>query len=164
MSASFRITGLPHTPFAPLVDLSDEALAARGIVRRVADAYPGYPCRVSLEDAAIGDELLLLPYEHHRTDSPYRASGPIFVRRGATQQRPAPGEVPLAVTRRLISLRAYDAAGMMVDAGVHQGIDLAPEIERQFADDKVAYLQLHNAKQGCVACHVERGCERNPLQ
>jgi hypothetical protein len=156
MNTSFQITGLPHDLFAPWFELSDQALAARGAVRRVADVNPGYPCRVSLEDAEIGEEVLLLPFEHHRADSPYRSAGPIFVRRGATQQRLAPSTLPLVVTRRLISVRAYDAAGMMVDAGVHKGIDLHPVVERLLADDKVAYLQLHNAKPGCFSCQVDR--------
>ena len=156
MNTSFQITGLPHDDFAPWFELSDQALAARGAVRRVADVNPGFPCRVSLEDAEIGEEMLLLPFEHHRVDSPYRGTGPIFVRRGATQQRLAPNTLPLYVTRRLMSVRAYDAAGMMVDAGVHKGIELRPVIERLFADGKVAYLQLHNAKPGCFSCQVDR--------
>lgn len=156
MNASFQIVGLPHSPFAALFELSDGALAARGAVRRVADTNPGYPCRVSLKDAEIGDELLLLPYEHHSADSPYRANGPIFVRRGATQRRLAPGELPPYVTRRLISVRAYDAAGMMVDASVQKGVELRPEIERLLANSKVACLQLHNAKPGCFSCQVDR--------
>ena len=45
---SFRITGLPAETFAGLFSLSDQELAARGAVRRVADGKPGYPCRVSL--------------------------------------------------------------------------------------------------------------------
>jgi len=156
MSSTFQIVGLPHDLFAPWFELSDDALAARGAVRRRADVNPGYPCRVSLEDAEIGEELLLLPFEHHGVDSPYRSAGPIFVRRGVAQQRLAPGELPLFVTRRLISVRAYDAAGMMVDAGVHEGTELRPEIERLFGNDEVAYLQLHNAKRGCFACQVDR--------
>jgi hypothetical protein len=44
----FRITGLPAEHFAHLFDLSDDDLAARGAVRRIAEARPlGYPCRVS---------------------------------------------------------------------------------------------------------------------
>jgi Protein of unknown function (DUF1203) len=156
MTRSFQITGLSHELFAPWFDLSDETLAAHGAVRRVANVNPGYPCRVSLEDAEIGEEMLLLPFEHHRADSPYRSAGPIFVRRGALQQRLTPGTLPPYVTRRLISVRAYDAAGMMVDASVHKGIELHPVILRLFADDKVAYLQLHNAKPGCFSCQVDR--------
>ena len=33
---------------------------------------------------------------------------------------------------------------------------MAPEIERLFANDRVAYLHLHNAKQGCFSCLVNR--------
>src|SRR4051795_11760140 len=56
---SFRITGLPAGYFAHLFDLTDDELAARGAVRRIADApTPGYPCRVSLTDSRAGDELL----------------------------------------------------------------------------------------------------------
>jgi Protein of unknown function (DUF1203) len=156
MNASFQITGLPHDVFAPWFELSDPALAARGAVRCWADANPGYYCRVSLEDAEIGEEVLLLAFEHHRAESPYRSAGPIFVRRSATQQRLAPDTLPLYVTRRLNSVRAYDAAGTMVDAGVHTGIELQSVIERLFADSKVAYLHLHDAKRGCFSCQVDR--------
>ena len=152
----FQIVGLPHTPFAHWFELSDEALASRGAVRRVANESPGFPCRVSLEDAEVGDEVLLLPFEHHAAASPYRSAGPIFVRRHATQRACAPNELPPYVTRRLISLRAYDGAGMMVDAAVCKGTVVHQSIERCFADPQVAYLQLHNAKQGCFSCQVNR--------
>jgi hypothetical protein len=70
---SFRIRGLPSEQFAHLFDLSDEELASRGAIRRVADnRTPGYPCRVSLTDSREGDELLLVNYEHHDVHSPYR--------------------------------------------------------------------------------------------
>lgn len=153
---TFQLVGIDPAPFEALFDLTDEQLAAHGAVRRVATESPGYPCRVSLEDAQPGDELLLLPYEHHPTSSPYRSSGPIFVRRGATQRTLAPGEVPPYVTRRLISVRAYDAAGMMIGAAVRDGPEVRSEIERCLDDPRVAYLQLHNAKQGCFSCHVQR--------
>lgn len=153
---SFQIVGIDHEPFEPLFELSDEQLAALGAVRRVASEHPGFPCRISLEDAAVGDELLLLPYEHHPAVSPYRSAGPIFVRRGAKQQRLPAGQVPPYVTRRLISVRAYDAQAMMVDAAVCEGRAVEAEIERCFGDPQVAYLQLHNAKRGCFSCRVER--------
>ena len=152
----FQIVGLPHADFAPWFELSGAALSARGAVRRVATESPGVPCRVSLEDAEVGEELLLLPFEHHAAASPYRSAGPIFVRRKATQRECAPNELPPYVTRRLISLRAYDAAGMMVDAAVCEGNAVRDAIVRCFAGPQVAYLQLHNAKQGCFSCQVNR--------
>lgn len=152
----FRLVGIDHAPFAPLFELSDEQLRTRHAVRRVATASSGYPCRVSLEDAREGEELLLLPYAHQPVDSPYRASGPIYVRRGATQRTLAPGEVPPYVTIRVISVRAYDANHMMVAASVCDGLEVADEIAARFEDPDVAYVHLHNAKQGCFSCLAER--------
>lgn len=153
----FRLVGLPSDPFQALFDLDDEALRARAIRRYVADEPFGFPCRVSLEDAAIGDELLLLAHEHLGLDSPYRASGPIFVRRGARRATLAPGVLPPYVTRRLISARAYDAGGMMLAADVCEGeAAQAATIARLLEDPAVDFLHLHNARRGCYSCRVER--------
>jgi hypothetical protein len=152
----FRIVGLDPTPFAQLFELSDRQLAEIHAHRRVADESPGYPCRISLEDAAVGEELLLLPHWHQDVPSPYRASGPIFVRRGARAARLAPGELPAVVKHRLMSLRAYDAAHMMVEGLVCEGRDAAVELERLFGDDQVSYVHLHNARQGCFSCRALR--------
>lgn len=153
---TFQLAGIEHKPFAPLFGLSDAELASRGIVRQFADSDHGFPCRVSLEDAAAGDELLLLHYLHHPVSSPYRASGPIYVRRGQTRRVLAPGQVPDYVTRRLISIRAYDAEHMMVAADVVAGADTAHALVQLFTDPAVSYAQLHNARQGCFSCHVRR--------
>jgi hypothetical protein len=152
----FRLVGLPSDPFEPLFALDDGELAARGARRVVADAPTGFPCRVSLVDADVGDELLLLPFEHLATRSPYRASGPVFVRARARRALLEPGVVPPYVTRRLMSVRAYDAHDMMVDAEVCQGVDVHSTLERLLADPAVACLHLHNAKRGCFSCRAER--------
>ena len=153
---SFQLSGLSYEPFGPLFTLSDDRLLALGAVRRVADADMGFPCRVSLQDAAVGEELLLLPFEHQPAASPYRASGPIFVRRGARQRRLAAGVVPPYVSQRLMSLRAYDAQHMMVDASVCEGVVVAQELQRTFLDMEVAYVHLHNARRGCFSCLASR--------
>ncbi|MBI5277473.1 MAG: DUF1203 domain-containing protein [Burkholderiales bacterium] len=153
---SFRLIPLDPAAFEPLFALDDKDLLQRGIRRCIADRAPGFPCRVSLEDSKPGDELLLLHFEHHAANSPYRASGPIYVRRGAQPARLAPGVVPPYVTIRLMSLRAYDAAGMMVDGVVVEGTAVAAELERMFGNDGVRYVQLHNAKRGCYSCSAER--------
>src|SRR5947209_4110920 len=147
----FRITALPSEPFLPLFALDDVDLARHGARRSVADAKPGYPCRVSLVDAEPGERVLLLPYRFHDVASPYQASGPIYVRESAHQALPDVNEVPDAVRRRLLSVRAYDAAGFMLDAEVAEGRDLEAQVERFFADDRVAYLHLHNARPGCYS-------------
>jgi hypothetical protein len=152
--AGFQLVGLSSEFFAPLFELSDQQLRSMGARRVVADSDQGFPCRVSLEDARSGEELLLLPYEHQPADSPYRASGPIFVRRGASRTILQPGELSPYVTRRLMSIRAYDADHWMIGAEVCEGQSLAEELERHFADDRVAYIHLHNALPGCFSCLV----------
>lgn len=117
-----------------------------------ADSGFGYPCRVGLEDAAVGDQLLLLSYPHLNAASPYRASGPIYVRRHALQRRLAPGEVPPVVTRRLMSLRAYDGQHLMVDGQVVEGTAVAAALGALFDRAEVAYVHLHDAKRGCCSC------------
>ena len=154
--ASFRLVGLAPDRFEPLFALDDAQLRAHGAIRVRAESSPGFPCRISLEDATAGDELLLLPFDHQPAHSPYRSSGPIYVRRGARQATLAPGELPPYVTRRLISLRGYDGRDMIVDAGVAEGDALRGELERLLADARVRYIHLHNAKRGCFSCRVER--------
>jgi hypothetical protein len=154
--SSFRLIGLPFEPFAKFFAMSDSALAELNVRRVVAREKPGFPCRVSLADAEIGEELVLLPYEHQPASSPYRASGPIFVRRAAKQARIEPGIIPDYVRDRLISVRAYDAAHLMTDAAVCEGRDAAPVIRAMFGREAVAYIHLHNAKPGCFSCTVQR--------
>lgn len=154
--SSFQIVGLSFEPFAPLFDLSDSALSKINMRRVVATENPGYPCRVSLTDAKIGDELLLLPFEHQPASSPYKASGPIFVRRAAVQAKIDPGGIPDYVGSRLMSVRAYDKAHLMTDAMVYAGSETATAILKMFSTDDVAYIHLHNANRGCFSCTVKR--------
>lgn len=156
MPNPFQITALPIENFASLFSLSDAALQARGAKRMVADKRPGFPCRVSLTDAEPGETVLLIPFTHHDVASPYRASGPIFVRANAQTARPAINEIPVMLRSRLLSVRAYDAAATMIGADVVDGSELAEHISRFFDDPRVAYLHLHNARPGCFNCRVER--------
>lgn len=153
----FRIHALDPALFAPLFDLDDAALAARGGHRTIADAPAAYPCRVSLQDAEVGESLLLLPYEHLPAPSPYRASGPVFVRRAVPAASLAPGQVPGSLRRRLLSLRAYRADGTMAAADVVEGREIEELIARLFADPTVAMAHAHFARPGCFACRIERG-------
>jgi hypothetical protein len=153
---SFQLSGLPAQVFAPLFLQSDDELAAINARRVVADGKPGFPCRVSMADAEIGDELLLLPYEHQSAASPYRASGPIFVRRGVEESKLPAGELPVYVTSRKISLRAYGANDEIIVAEVCEGDALKDAIMRAFADPQVDYLHLHHAARGCYFGRVDR--------
>ena len=153
---SFRIVGISAEPFRALFDLPDADLAKVHARRVFASQKPGFPCRASLVDAEVGEELLLLPYEHQPAASPYRASGPIFLRRGALERALEAGHIPEYVSLRLISLRAYDSSDMIVGADLCEGDSVSPAIERLFADAGVRYIHLHNAKRGCFSCLVKR--------
>jgi hypothetical protein len=156
MIMSFCIVGLPAERFTHLFALSDAELAAQGAVRRTADARnPGYPCRVSLTDSRPGDELILVNYEHHGVESPYRMRFAIYVRAGEeTYDRT--GEVPEQLRLRTLAVRAFDADAMMTGWELVEGRDLEPAIERLFANPNAAYLHIHYAAPGCYAARVER--------
>jgi len=152
----FVIRGLDPAPFVGLYGADEAVLAAAGVMRLRADATPGFPCRVTLVDAMPGDDVLLLNYEHLAVSTPYRSRHAIFVREGATAAACCADAVPEVLAIRLLSVRAFDATGMMTAADVVDGGDLAPAIARMFADPAVAYLHVHNAKRGCFAARVDR--------
>jgi hypothetical protein len=153
---SFVIRALEKTKFEEWFALSDAELAARRAVRVTATKKPGFPCRVSLADAEPGEEVLLVNYEHQSADSPFRASHAIYVRRGAAQARLQADEVPEALRLRTLSLRAFDAAGMLRAAELAEGTVIEAAIEAMLRDPAVEYVHLHFAKPGCFAARVER--------
>ena len=153
---SFRITGLPAERFAHLFALSDQELAAQGAVRRIADGrMPGYPCRVSLTDSRAGDDLILVNYEHHGVDSPYRMRFAIYVREGDTRYD-AIDQVPEQLRTRTLAVRAFNIDAMMTGCELVDGREVEAAIERLFANPKAAYLHVHFAAPGCYAAQVER--------
>jgi len=153
---SYRITGLDPEQFKPLFLLSDEELAERNIKRVVADSKPGFPCRVSLKDAQPGESLLLLNYEHLPVDSPYRSTHAIFVNENAQERYDEIDRVPEVMLARLLSVRSFDASGMMLDAEVLEGAQLDAAIPRFFEEPRAHYLHVHNAKRGCFSARVDR--------
>ena len=153
---SFRIAGLDPAPFRRLNGLSDAELAAEGVSRVRIDSKPSAPCRISLDDAEIGETVLLLSHAHQPADTPYRQQGPIFVRE--TDARfDAADMIPPALARRTLSLRGFDARHMMIEADLVEGADAAALIEKFFANQNVAYIHAHYARRGCFAASIERG-------
>ncbi|MFC7498386.1 DUF1203 domain-containing protein [Enterovirga sp. GCM10030262] len=152
----YRISGLPLADFEPLFGLDDAALKEQRAMRVIALDKPGYPCRVTLEDAEPGETLILLNYEHQAAATPYRSGHAIFVRESAREEAVFENEVPPLLSSRLLSVRAYDETGMMVDADCVNGAELEPLIARLFDDCGTAYLHIHNARRGCFAARVER--------
>ncbi len=152
----FVVTGLSAAPYRHLYGLSEEYLAKHCIKRYVADQAPGFPDRVEMRDAEIGDTLLLLNHVSVPQDSPYKASHAIFIREGAKTAYRGENEVPDVMFRRLLSLRAFDEDGMMVDADVAKGADIAVLIARLFDNPRAVYIHAHNAVRGCYSGRIER--------
>ena len=156
ITTTFQVVPLEAEAFASLAELSPAELEARGVQRVVADSKPGFPCRVSLCDAEPGESVWLLTHTHHDVPGPYRASGPIYVRERAVTAELAAGQVPELLRHRLLSLRAYDARGMLAMADVCEGRSLEPLLTEMFAESAVAYVHVHFAKPGCFSCRIER--------
>jgi uncharacterized protein DUF1203 len=153
----FRIIGLPFAPFAPIFDMSESELAARGTVRRVAPPQSIYPCRVSLQHAQPGETVVLTNYVHLADpSSPYRSLGPIFVRREPGPTFDRVNEVPSVLKARPLSLRAYDRGNMIVAAQVTNGNELPAALEGLLAGDEVADVHVHSAAYGCYLCRAAR--------
>ncbi len=152
----FRVTGLSPEPFKPLFDLDDKALASLGARRTVADDANSFPCRVSLVHANPGEELILMSFEHQSAHSPYRATGPIYVRKTATIAFDRTSVIPEPVRSRLLSVRAYDAQDLIVEADVVDGSAIEPLIAAFFQREDIVYLHVHYARRGCYACRVAR--------
>src|SRR5664280_1774789 len=88
-------------------------------------------------------------YKRQPADTPYRASHAIFVREGAADAYDRVDDVPAVMRARLLSLRAFDADGMMLDADVVDGAAIEPLVARLFANANVSYIHAHYAKRGC---------------
>jgi hypothetical protein len=151
---AYRIEGLAPEPFEPLFAMTDAELAARGARRATADG-PGYPCRVSLEEADPGEPLILVNHVSQDADTPFRASHAIYVRKGAGRGRYA-DEVPALFATRTLGLRGFDSDGML------RGALLAPPGEadariRELLDrPEIAEIHAHNAALGCFLARIER--------
>lgn len=152
----YRVTGLSPEPFRRLFGLPDDELAGLGVKRYVVDRKPGFPDRVSLRDAEPGETVLLLNHLSQPAETPYRATHAIFVREGAATAYDEVDRLPEAMRARLLSLRAFDGDGMMVDADVAEGAAVEPLIARLFANPAVAYIHAHNAKRGCYSGRIDR--------
>ncbi len=150
----FTVTGLSPDPFVPLYGLADAALAERSARRVVVDG-PGFPERIEMRDAAPGETLLLVNFEHQRANTPYRSSHAVYVREGATETWRG-DHLPEVMRRRLQSLRGFTGDGTMVDADVAEGKAAEPVIERLFADPRIDYIHAHYARPGCYAARIDR--------
>ncbi len=153
---TYRIRGLEPAQFARYFTAS-EAQSMQLRSRKVTAGAAGrYPCRVSLEDAAPGEELLLTHFTNHAVETPYRNAFAIYVRRTAEAAAEYVDAVPPILRGRPIALRGYDGAGNLHRAALALADDVDAVTRDLLDDPQVAYIDAHNAMHGCFAARIER--------
>lgn len=153
----FQVLSLQKSQFSELSDLSNIELQNRGIYWLKADAYPAFPCRVSLDFAQIGEEVFLMNYHHHKTNSPFASNYAIYVRKNAQEANLDPNVLPKVFMRETpIAIRAFDKMGFLKSAEIAMGPQTAPVFERLLENPQIEYLHTHYAAYGCFAAKVIR--------
>ena len=152
---TYIVKGLDPAPYRELFGLSSEELAKRGVVRMTVTS-PTFPCRVSLTDRALGEKVLLLNHVSHDVANPYRASHAIFVTEGVEEPAEYIDQVPPVFGPRVLSLRGFDADGMMADAILAQPGEADAGIRKLFENPGISTIHAHNATRGCFAAKIER--------
>lgn len=150
---TYRITGLDPAPYKPLFALSEAELGERGIVRMTVDS-PTFPCRISLVDRPVGEQVLLLNHVSHDVANPYRASHAIFV--ADVERAEFVDQVPPVFKTRVLSLRGFDRGGMMTAALLTQPGEADAGIRQLFDNPAVETIHAHNAVRGCFSATIER--------
>jgi hypothetical protein len=152
---AYRIEGLAPEAFESLFGMMDGELAARGAMRIVADA-PGYPCRVSLEEAAAGEELMLLNHVSHDVAGPFRTTYAIYVRREAQAAPCFIDEAPPLLDSRTLGLRGFGADGLLKSASLAMPGEADARIRELLEDHRIDTIHAHNAAYGCFLARIER--------
>ncbi|WP_067735348.1 DUF1203 domain-containing protein [Novosphingobium naphthalenivorans] len=152
----FRIKGLPREAFTQYFAMKPEELARSGAQRVIADADRGFPCRISLEDARAGESLILLHYVSHDVANPYRTAYAIYVREQAPEPEPWIDCLPPVFEGRPLSLRGFDAQGMLCDAELAVPGEAEDKIRALFENPQIACIHAHNAAYGCFAARIDR--------
>lgn len=153
---TYRITGLDPEPFAAFVGADDATLAEHGAVRVRATSKPGYPCRITLQDADPGETLILLNHVSHDVATPYRSAYAIYVRECAIEPASYEDALPPVFENRPIAFRAFGADGMLRNAALALPGEADKKIRALFDQPEIAYLHAHNAAHGCFSAKVER--------
>ena len=153
---TYTIKGLSPDLFDQYRGLDDAALARRSARRVTATRRPGFPCRVSLDDAEEGESLILLHHVSHDVATPYRSAYAIYVREAAGEAASYFDALPPIFANRPLAMRAFSAAGMLTTARLALPGQAEALILDLLADPAVDYIDVHNAAYGCFAARVER--------
>lgn len=153
---AYRIEGLQSAAFDGLFGMTESELAARGAMRVIADSPTGFPCRVSLADAAPGEELVLLNHVSHDVDGPFRTAYAIYVRKDADSAASYIDEAPPYLDRRTLSLRGFGRDGLLKDGLLVPPGDADANIRALFERPEIDTIHAHAATYGCFLARIER--------
>ena len=152
---TYRIQGLAPDEFRPLFAMGDEQLRERRAMRVIASG-PGFPCRVSLQEAGDGEQLILINHVSHDVATPFRTSHAIYVREEAVKAPVYDDQLPPLLDRRRMSLRAFDRAGMLVDGVVAEPGEADAAIRAFLERPDVSEIHAHTSAYGCFLAKIER--------
>lgn len=153
---AYRIEGLAPAAFESLFGMLDGELAAVNAIRVTADSPSGFPCRVSLRDAAPGEELVLLNHVSHDVAGPFRTAYGIYVRKEAKAAAAFEDEAPAYLDSRTLGLRGFDAEGMLKGALLAMPGEADARIRELLERPEIATIHAHNAAYGCFLARIER--------
>ncbi len=153
---TYKIEGLKRADFAHLFAMNDAELNEHNAVRVTSDADRGWPCRVSLEDAKAGENLILLNYVSHDVATPYRNAYAIYVHENADEAEAFIDCTPPVFEGRPIALRGFDGNGMLRNAALALPGQADEKIRALFEGDDIVYIHAHNAAHGCFSARVDR--------
>ncbi len=153
---TYRIEGLDRATYSGLLGLTDDKLAACNARRVTAVSKPGFPCRVTLEDAELGESLILFNHVSHDVATPFRSAYAIYVRERAAKPACYVDEPPPVFAGRALGLRGFDAGGMLRGALLALPGEADSKIRALFERPEVETIHAHNAAAGCFAARIVR--------
>jgi hypothetical protein len=153
---TYRIHGLRREEFSALVGQTGDELARRGARRVIADSKPGFPCRVTLDDADPGESLILFNHVSHDVPTPFRSAYAVYVREIAAEPACYVDEPPPVFAGRALGLRGFDSEGMLSGALLALPGEADEKIRELFGRPGIATIHAHNAAAGCFAARIVR--------
>ena len=153
---TYRIEGVRPEECSGFLGLADDELARRGARRVIADSKPGFPCRITLEDAEPGESLILFNHVSHDVATPFRSAYAIYVREKAEAPACFVDETPPVFASRALGLRGFDSEGMLRGALLALPGEADSKIRDLFGRPEIATIHAHNAAAGCFAAKIVR--------
>jgi hypothetical protein len=153
---TYRIEGLPGDAYSHLIQMCEGELEAHHARRVRADSKPGFPCRVTLEDAEPGESLILFNHVSHDVPTPFRSAYAVYVREIAAGPACYVDEPPPVFAGRALGLRGFDSEGMLSGALLALPGEADEKIRELFDRPEIATIHAHNAAAGCFAARIVR--------